>query len=116
MSYADFIIFKEHKFFRNIFSNENLAKTDSMKNVKTFHEKFVRLLKIVVFLQNAFNTCSEFEECFHEELVNFLNNHCADCSDFAELKDVILDAIIKNNRSRCKIPKFTLQIYAFVYQ
>ena len=49
MSYADFIIFKEHKFLRNIFSNEDLAKTDSIKNVKTFHEKFVRLLKIVGF-------------------------------------------------------------------
>ena len=67
-------------------------------------------------MQNAFNTCNEFEECFDEELVDFLNNHCADCSDFAEPKDVINNVKIKNNRSGCKIPKFTLKIYAFVYQ
>ena len=47
MSYADFIIFKEHKFLRNIFSNEELAKTGSMKYVKTFHENFVRFLNIL---------------------------------------------------------------------
>ena len=29
-SYADFIIFKEHKFLRNVFSNEKLTKTYSM--------------------------------------------------------------------------------------
>ena len=42
MSYADFIIFKEHKFLRNIFSNEELPKTDSMKYVKTYYKNFVR--------------------------------------------------------------------------
>ena len=31
MSYVDFIIFKEHGFLRNIFSNEDLAITHSMK-------------------------------------------------------------------------------------
>ena len=29
MSYSDFIIFKEHKFLRNIFSSDELAKTNS---------------------------------------------------------------------------------------
>ena len=116
MSYADFIIFKEHKFLTNIFSNEDLAKTNRMKNLKTFHEKSVRFLKIVVFLQNAFNTYNEFEECFNEELVDFVNNHCEDCSDFAELKDVIVDVKIKHSRTGSKISQFTLQVYAFVYQ
>ena len=64
MSYADFIIFKEHKFLRNIFSSDEIAKTNSLKDLKTFHEKFVRYLKVVVFLQNAFNSCEEFDECF----------------------------------------------------
>ena len=49
MSYVDFIIFKEHKFLRNIFSSEELAKTDSMKRVKRFHENFVRFLNIAIF-------------------------------------------------------------------
>ena len=67
----DFITFKEHKFLRNIFSSEELAKTDSMKDVKTFHENFVRFLNIVSFLQNAFNSCDEFDECFNDDLLNF---------------------------------------------
>ena len=44
MSYADFIIFKEHKF-----SSDELAKTDSLKDLNTFYEQFVRFLKIAVF-------------------------------------------------------------------
>ena len=54
MYYADFIIFKEYKFLRNIFSSEELANTDSMKDVKTFHENFVRFSNIVVFSAKQF--------------------------------------------------------------
>ena len=94
MPYTDFIILKEHKFLRNIFSSDELAKTDSlkiMKNLKTFHEQFVRFLKIAVFSQNPFNSCQEFNECFNDDLFNFCRNHFTDCSDFAELKDLISD-------------------------
>ena len=116
MSYTDFIIFKEHKFLRNIFLREELAKTDSMKDVQIFHENFVRFSKIAIVLQQAFNACDEFDECFNDDLLDFCKNYCAGCSDIAELKDIISDVKIKNNKSGCKIPKFTLQIYAFVYQ
>ena len=34
LSCADFIICKEHKFLRNIFSNEELSKTDPPKDLK----------------------------------------------------------------------------------
>ena len=97
MLYADFIIFKEHTFLRNVFSNEELTKTDSIKDVRTYHENFVRFLKIVVFLQNAFNTCDEFDECFNNNLLDFCKNDCADCSDFNEIKEIISDIKIKNN-------------------
>ena len=46
----------------------------------------------------------------------FVKNDCTNCSDSGEPKDIISDVKIKNNRSRCEISKFTLQIYAFVYQ
>lgn len=61
MSCADFIIFKEHKLLRNIFSSEELAKTDSMKDIKTFHDNFITFLNIAVYLQNTFNICDEFD-------------------------------------------------------
>ena len=77
MSYADFIVFKEHKFLKNIFSNKELAKTDNMKDVNTYHKNFVRFLEIVVLLKNAFNTCDELDECFNDDLLH-CKNHYAD--------------------------------------
>ena len=96
MSHFNFIICKEHKFFGNIFSNDELSKTDALKDLKTFHGKFVRFLRVAVFLQNSFK--------IKDELMS------ADCSDFGEIKDLISSAKKKKN------PKFTLQTYAFVYQ
>ena len=46
MSYVDFIIFKEHKFLRNIFSSEELAMTSSLK---THHQTFDKFLKLQSF-------------------------------------------------------------------
>ena len=115
MSYVNFIIFKEHKFLRNIFLSEELAATDSLKDLKTYHQ-FVKFLKIVIFLQNApLYTYEEFGDCFDEDLVNFYRNNCSDCSDFEELKETIGSVEVKNNLG-FKISKFTLQIYVFVYQ
>ena len=48
--------------------------------------------------------------------IYFCKTHCTDCSDFNELKEIISDIKIKNNRKGYIIGKFTLQTYAFVYQ
>ena len=42
MSYVDLIIFKEHKILRNIYSSEELATTDSLRDLKTYHQTFVK--------------------------------------------------------------------------
>ena len=84
MSHFNFIICKEHKFFGNIFSNDELSKTDALKDLKTFHGKFVRFLRVVVFLQNAFK--------IKDELMS------ADCSDFGEIKDLISSAKKKKSK------------------
>ena len=115
MLYADFIIFQDNKFLRNIFSNEELSKTDSLKDLKTFHEKFVRFLRITVSLQNAFKINEKFDECFDDGLLNFCRNNCAHCPDFGEIKELISDVKIKN-KSNTKISKFTVQTNAFVYR
>ena len=115
MLYADFITFKDHKFLRNIFSNEELSKTDALKDLKTFHEKFVRFLRITVSLQNAFKINEKFDECFDDGLLDFCRNNCADCPDFGEIKELISDVKIKN-KSNTKISKFTVQTNAFVYR
>ena len=43
MSYSDFIILKEDKFLRNIFSEEDLLKTKSLKNIEPYHLDFQKL-------------------------------------------------------------------------
>ena len=117
MSYADFIIFKEHKFLRNIFSSDELAKTDSLKDLKTSHEQFLRSLKIAGF----------FYKMLLIPAMNFISVSMMIYLIFAKiiLQIVMISSNfelrtsnvkIKNNKSRCKIPKFTQQIYAFVYQ
>ena len=40
MSYGDFIIKKEHKFLRNIFSKKELMSSAAIKNLQSFHENF----------------------------------------------------------------------------
>ena len=68
MLYSNFIIFKEHKFLRNIFSSDILKKTNSLKDLKTFHEKFISFLKIAVFFKNTFNKCEDLDDCFQWQL------------------------------------------------
>ena len=108
MLYTDFIIFRKHKFLRNIFSSEELLKTDALKDLKTFHEKFVTFLRIAVFLQNAFKINEEFDECFGDNLLEFCGNNCADCSDFGEIKELISDVKIKN-KSNTKVLKLFIR-------
>ena len=86
MSYGDFIIAKEHKFLRNIFSKED-----------------------------CINWLIEFSECLYDELIDFCNEYCEDCLDFGELKEKISDIKV-TSKHKSKIPKFTLQLYAFIYQ
>ena len=119
MSYADFVIFKEHKLLRSIFSNYELLKSDGLRNLKTFHGKFVKFWRIVVFLKNGFKTNNEFGECFNDDSLDFCKNNCADCSDFSEIKDIntwllfwceIKDII---NMSKQKITETTLKFQSF---
>ena len=95
--------------------SEELATTDNLKDLKTYHQTFVRFLKIVIVLQNALNTHAEFSNCFDEDLINFCRDNCAGCSGFNELKEAVGSVEVENNPG-FKISKFTLQIYAFVYQ
>ena len=87
--------------------------TDSLKDLKTYHQTFVKFLKMAVILQNALNTREEFSDSFNENLLNFCRDNCAACSDFDELKETTGSVKVKNNPG-FKISKITLQIYTFV--
>ena len=53
MSYSDFVIAKEHKFLRNIFSEDELSSSDALRNICSYHENFSRFLKIVAYLRRV---------------------------------------------------------------
>ena len=102
VSYTDVIICKEHKFLRNNFSNDELSKTDAHKDLKTLHGKFVRFLRVAVFLQNAFTVNDKFDACLDDDLLDFCKNNCADCSDFGEIKDLIAKVVRKFQSLHCR--------------
>ena len=68
MSYSEFCIFEEHKFLRNIYSEEELNRTQNLKNIEMFHKSFIKILKVAVFLQSAL-------DCYDEMMIP-LTIHC----------------------------------------
>ena len=97
MSYSDFIIQKEHKFLRNIFSAKELSITAAaLKDLSIYHEKFTKLLRIAIFLQNSINTIQEFSDCPNKKLVDFFLEFCKSCINFIEIRERISSVEIKN--------------------
>ena len=111
MTYCDFIIQKEHKFLRNVLSKDELSKSDAIETVESFHENFKKFLRICIFADNAIKTYNEFDDCPHDELINFLKENL-EIENFNELKEKISETKVK---STSKISKFKIQIYAFFY-
>ena len=72
-------------------------------------------MRISVYLQSSIITINECSECYNDKLIYFYNEFYVNCSDFAEIKERVLDFLDKNKKGS-KIPKFRLQVYTFVYQ
>ena len=114
MSYFHFLIRKKHNFLRNIYSHEGLNKTPSIKNLESHYAIFQKFLKIIIFMENDINNSETYETIYHNELKDFLEEHCPAYSDEVSLLiEEVKMTEIKN--AKTKIPKFTLQIYTFVY-
>ena len=114
MSYGDFIIKKEHMFLRNIFSKEELLKSPSIATFESFHKHFIEFLEIVVFLEDGINSSQQFSDCSYINLIRFIEKHFSEFDSFKQIKQDIETVQIKGY-SNSKIPKFNLQLYAFVY-
>ena len=76
MSYSDSVIAKEHKFLRNIFSEDELSTSTALKKIRSFHENFSRFSKIVVYLQQSLNSIQEFADGIYDHLIQF----CGECN------------------------------------
>ena len=114
MSYGDFIIKKEHMFLRNIFSEEELLKSSSIDTFESFHKHFIEFLEIVVFLEEGINLSRQFSDCSYPNLIRFIEKHFSEFDSFKHIKQDIETVQIKGYVNS-KIPKFNLQLYAFVY-
>ena len=114
MSYGDFIIKKEHMFLRNIFSEEELLKSSSIATFESFHKHFIEFLQIVVFLEEEIKSSRVFSDCSYVNLKRFTEKHFSEFDSFKHIKHDIETVEIKGY-SNSKIPKFNLQLYAFVY-
>ena len=114
MSYGDFIIKKEHMFLRNVFSKETLSKSIALETFESFHEHFSDFLKIVIFLEDGISKMLHFSDCHYPPLTEFIRKHLSEFDSFEQVKEEIEIVEIKGY-TNSKIPKFTLQLYAFVY-
>ena len=50
MTFGDFIIRYEHKFLRNIYTNEEIQKSDHIKNLQSYYEIFREHIQICIGL------------------------------------------------------------------
>ena len=114
MNYGDFIIKKEHMFLRNIFSKEELSKSIALNTFESFHKHFNEFLEIVIFLEECINKSLDFSNCSYPSLIQFIAKHLSEFDSFEQVKEDIEIVEIKGY-TNTKIPKFTLQLYAFVY-
>ena len=100
---------------RNIFSEDELSSSDVLKTIRSYHDNFSRFLKIVVYLQQSLNSIQEFADCVCDNLIQFCEEFCKDWNDFSELKYRISDVTMES-KGITKTSKFTLKLYALVYQ
>ena len=114
MSYGDFIIKKEHMFLRNIFSKEELLKSSPISTFESFHKHFIEFLEMAVFLEEGINSSLQFSDCSYPNLIRFIEKHFNEFDCFDHIKENIETFEIKGYNNS-KIPKFNLQLYAFVY-
>ena len=100
MSYGDFFIRYEHKFYRNIYSVEKLKKLMQINTLQSYYKPYQK------FISNCIGVLSIFEA----------NSNIDD--DIDKLKSNIEVVEIKNlikSTGANKIPRFNLKLYAFIY-
>ena len=114
MSYLDFWIRKEHAFIRNIFDEKELKKSKNIATLESYQAAMELFIHLVKATENEIKTVENYNMIYHEKLEKFLKEECPAYEyDMECLIEEIKSIQIKNNKA--KIPKFTAQIYAFIY-
>ena len=100
MSYGDFFIRYEHKFYRNIYSVEKLKKLMQINTLQSYYKPYQKFISICIGVLSIFEANSKIDD------------------DIDKLKSNIEVVEIKNlikSTGANKIPRFNLKLYAFIY-
>ena len=73
MTYGDFIIRYEHKFLRNIYTNDQIKKSHHIENLQNYHEILRKFLSISVELLSMLNNYNRHDET-NFEVIEFIEN------------------------------------------
>ena len=115
MSYGDFVIRFEHKFIRNIFTNEQIQQSDDLNCLENYYKTYQKFISISIGLLSLFNNYHRNDE-LNNETSEFIEESFAN-DTISELKNRVIQTKIKNalKTSISRVPNFYLKIYAFVY-
>ena len=116
MSYLHFLIKKEYAFLRNIYDEKDLKTTKNLSNKQTYYDTMLLFIHLASIMESEIKSVSYFSEVFDQKLEKFLRDYCPAYEHDVEalIEYEIKSFEIKYNKTM-KIPKFTMQLYAFIY-
>ena len=101
-----------------MYSKEQLKSSPEIKTLKQYYKTFKNFIKICVRLLSVLVSHANFDDLddHDHKLQDFLQNNCAGCK-LEDLRNETENMDIKNiiKDTLCKIPKFNLKLYSFVY-
>ena len=113
MSFRDFVICYEHKFLRNIYTNEQVKDSYHLKDLESYYEMFEEYIAICIALLVFLNNVKR-NYFINQAIENFLEDKFYR-DEIIEIKNTISKTEIKNALSSTygKVPKFNLKIYVY---
>ena len=110
MSFGDFIIFYEHKFLRNIYTDQQIQDSNHLKDLESYYEipeEYISICIGLLTLLNNFNR-NDFINLATEQFVD--EKFAGD--EINEIKNTINQIEIKNSLfpTHGNVPKFNLKI------
>ena len=118
MSYGDFFIRYENKFFRNIYSVEELKELTQINTSESYYKSYQKFIRICIGVLGISGTNSNIDDDINSDLKEILNEKLPEIDDIDKLKSNIEAVEIKNlikSTGAKKIARFNLKLYAFIY-
>ena len=104
MSFGDFVVHYEHKFLRNIYTNEQIKDSYNLKDLDSYEEIFEEFnaicIGLLVFLNN-FNKNDFINKFYGDEIIGIKNT----------IAKTEINAL---SSTYGKVPKCNLKIYTYV--